>query len=374
MPKSDPNRARNMITGALVADAATMGLHWVYDQDHIRTLAPDAPEFRTPQAQDYAGVPGYFAHGGRESGAQSQYGEQVLVMLRSLISTDGVFEPRHFQSSFSAHFGYGGSYVGYIDHATRETLDNLRRAEDSAMAEARKIPFDGDPGVTTTMVVKALSLLKQGDPDTLRDRFTEAVRITHKEEATLDYGLQVLDAIVAAPPARGAKDVQLPAIAKLPGLVAKLADASDAEFEQQTQLAIRLTNDHDTAVAYGRVAAHMMRAAVRGGQSGDVIVAGRAVAEPQIEADIAKALAMSDKSVEEVTRHFGMACDLSYAIPSVIFNVQTAANYKEAVTRNIYAGGDNCGRSILVGAVMGAVFGTDEGAGIPSNWGKKPPR
>lgn len=73
-----------MILGALVADAASMGLHWVYDQAHIRKLAPEAPEFRTPQAADYEGVKGYFAHPTRTAGDLSQYGEQAVVMHRAL--------------------------------------------------------------------------------------------------------------------------------------------------------------------------------------------------------------------------------------------------------------------------------------------------
>ena len=33
-----------MLWGALVADAAAMGLHWLYDQDRIAEAAGDAPE------------------------------------------------------------------------------------------------------------------------------------------------------------------------------------------------------------------------------------------------------------------------------------------------------------------------------------------
>ena len=40
------DRAKNAILGALVADAASMGLHWLYSQQRLSELALSAPEFR----------------------------------------------------------------------------------------------------------------------------------------------------------------------------------------------------------------------------------------------------------------------------------------------------------------------------------------
>lgn len=150
-------RAKDLILGTLVADAAAMGLHWIYDQNHIRKLAPAEPEFREPLADNYAGIPGYFAHAGRQAGDPSHYGEQALIMLRSLTANNGRYDVNHYSRLFRTYFGYGGAYVGYIDNSTRETLDNFRRAEDQALSRAKAIPFDGDEMVTVAMVVKALA-------------------------------------------------------------------------------------------------------------------------------------------------------------------------------------------------------------------------
>ena len=49
---STTDRARAAMMGAAVADAATMGFHWLYDQERIAELAGDAPEFRAPNAAD----------------------------------------------------------------------------------------------------------------------------------------------------------------------------------------------------------------------------------------------------------------------------------------------------------------------------------
>jgi hypothetical protein len=83
-------RARNMVLGALVADAAAMGTHWIYDRDHIRKIASETPEFVTPDAAHYDGVPAFFAHSNRQTGDQSQYGEQLIVMLKALATNSVV--------------------------------------------------------------------------------------------------------------------------------------------------------------------------------------------------------------------------------------------------------------------------------------------
>ena len=104
MDRLTKNRAKACILGALVADAATMGLHWVYSQKRILEVAPEAPEFRTPDEADYAGGVGYFAHAGKVAGDFSHYGEQMLVMLESLLESGGSLDEA-YQVDQSAYSG-----------------------------------------------------------------------------------------------------------------------------------------------------------------------------------------------------------------------------------------------------------------------------
>jgi len=195
MSENTKTRAKNLIWGALVADAAAMGLHWIYDQDHIQKIAPSNPEFRKPNVANYEGVPAFFAHGSRAAGEQSQYGEQALVMLRSLTATSGQFDIEHYSQSFRNHFGYGGNYVGYIDHATRETLNNFIRAEDEAKARAKTVPFTGEESITSFLTGKALAITNQYSPDSVNRKFEEAVRIKHNDDSIVEYGLKILEQI-----------------------------------------------------------------------------------------------------------------------------------------------------------------------------------
>lgn len=57
-------RAFYAVVGALVGDAASMGLHWLYDQERILHVAGFEPEFRSPNQFDYQDK-GYFAHQGK---------------------------------------------------------------------------------------------------------------------------------------------------------------------------------------------------------------------------------------------------------------------------------------------------------------------
>ena len=363
-------RARNLVLGALVADAAAMGLHWLYDQERIAEVAPEAPEFVGPDPKHFENVPAFFAHAGRQAGAQSQYGEQVLVMARALAENNSAYDASVYANEFRAHFGYGGKYVGYIDNATRSTLDNLRRSEDEMRIKVNEIPFNGDPRLGLAMVNKANFAIRHNQGDAVRINFEKAIRIMADDDAVVAYGFQVLDMVADMPPVYGAVDQQLPAIAKLPALVgAQTVAAVDRDaLMLSVESAVRITNDHPQSVAYGVVSANMMRAAINGADMAQVIAAGRAIANPEIDAELTKALSMIDQANTKVTQHFGMACDLKSGVPSAVHNLATTSDYTTAIRNNIYAGGDNCGRAILVGALAGAVYGVGRDSGIPQTW------
>lgn len=364
-------RCRDMILGALVADAAALGTHWIYDQEHIRALAPEAPEFLHPQAKNYEGVMGFFAHPDKDIGAGSQYGTQATVMLRALTAENGVYKAATFAEMFRAHFGYGGAYVGYIDHATRDTLDNFTRYEDAARACAAQVPFNGDPKVTKAVVALALPLIARHSGEALEETFNAALRTRYEDPEIVAHGQNLLHALATVPRPTGAHDLQLPAIAKLPPLVAMLATQGHVEgdaFAVPIASAIKITSDHPTAGSFGQASAQMMLGAARTGTVQGALDAAQTGASGEAAELIGQALEMRAQDNAAVTKHFGMACDLPFGVPSAAHNIATATSYRDAVRRNIYGGGDTCGRAMLVGAVMGAVHGIGGDQGIPTDW------
>ena len=232
-------------------------------------------------------------------GAASQYGAQMMVMARSLARM-GTYDADDYAAEFRATFGYGGTWVGYIDRPTRATLDAM------TAAEAAERPLTGC----------------------------------------------------------GADDAQLPAVSKLPPLVARHHD--DARLAEMIESAVRVTNNRDDSVAWGHAVAAMIRAAVQGATPEDAVTAARG-ADAMIDNQIELALAMRAKTPSEVATAIALHCQLEVAFPVLCHSIATATDYQSAVRANILAGGDNCGRAVPIGAVIGACFaGTDKG--IPTDW------
>ena len=91
-------RGTAAIIGAAVADAASLGLHWVYNLKDVEK-AINGPygsggEFLFPPVASY--------HKLRTSGQCTMYGEGLLCMSRSLVSTKGVFSSSNFINEWKA--------------------------------------------------------------------------------------------------------------------------------------------------------------------------------------------------------------------------------------------------------------------------------
>lgn len=359
------NRAKACILGALVADAATMGLHWLYSQKRILEVAPQAPEFRAPEEGDYAGDVGYFAHSGKTPGDFSHYGEQMLAMLESLQKTGGSYSKASYQEAFRERFGYGGTFVGYIDRPTRQTLDRIYADENAALNAVNAIPFEGAAREKQGMLTKVLAAAKVLDGEPLRARVKTYADGTSDPGACLDYGLALTEALSGSDTFPGADDEQLPAVSKLPPLVA--CGAGSDSLIELCESAIRVTNNAPRALTYGRVCTAMLAAAVLGRSRGAILDAGLQAAEGEARERVERALAM-DACASEAARAFGLHCDLGAGVPSLIQNFMHAPSYEVAIRRNIYAGGDNCGRAIILGGVAGALFGMGGENGVPADW------
>jgi len=62
------------ILGGLVADSASLGLHWLYDPNRIAEIEKESEiTFRQPNENDYVNVSGFFAHGTKIAGDSSGY-------------------------------------------------------------------------------------------------------------------------------------------------------------------------------------------------------------------------------------------------------------------------------------------------------------
>lgn len=303
------------LVGALVADAAGVGFEWLYDQARIsKIVGKGEAVFHVPNNKDYLGVSGYYVMEGRKPGDISLYGIHLAAGIDAVAaSPDRQFIPAEYLKAFSERFGYGGSYVGYVDKAAKLTLNNI--------------------------VLKEAGFLKVSDEEV------------------------------------GADDPQATAFAKLPALlVSKNGSGGGMSFAGEVVTAIKLTNNNDLAVGTGIVMAGMLRAARSGDTLANVIIAGGNVAEnvggkvqelyEEAISDASRAMSQQDYATKK-----GLSCALTSSFPVCVHAIAKAqkSSFKDVINNNVLAGGDCCGRALIIGAILGAVFGLDA---IPKEWQK----
>ncbi|GMQ48863.1 hypothetical protein VB10N_38620 [Vibrio sp. 10N] len=181
---SENNRALNSVIGALVADAASMGFHWLYDQVAIKTLSNGTPEFHAPNAKDYIDK-GYYAHEGKKPGDYSQYGVQMIAMLDA-IAKHGQYDEAKYIQAFREWFDMGGKWRGYIDKPTKLTLLTAHALE----AEDKPLSNLGADDTQNPAVSKLPPLLAVHHNDKNLNQLVEsAVRVTNNNDTAVAYAL-----------------------------------------------------------------------------------------------------------------------------------------------------------------------------------------
>lgn len=104
------------VLASFLGDAHALTAHWIYDTAKIGTLLGPTHGLENPKAE----AAGY--HPGRAAGDFTHYGDQAMVLLRS-IAAKGAYSPDDFASRWRALWE---GYTGYVDKATRETLANIK--------------------------------------------------------------------------------------------------------------------------------------------------------------------------------------------------------------------------------------------------------
>ncbi len=141
---------------ALVADAFSLGAHWVYDQEEIAAaFTQGIREFPDPMT-DY--------HKGKRAGDFTHYGDQTVMLKESLEKRDG-FNAEGWREDWLAGMR---DFKGYVDGATKETLrteGNVASASSDLGGAARIAPIlDLDlPLGKAIEAARAQSRLTHGD-------------------------------------------------------------------------------------------------------------------------------------------------------------------------------------------------------------------
>jgi ADP-ribosyl-[dinitrogen reductase] hydrolase len=295
------DRLRGAIWGQFAGDAASLGTHWIYDLAEQKTLYPEGVHgFEAPRQGHY--------HFGKNPGDQTHYGDGALVFLESLAG-EGRFNPRAFGRKFIEFFR-PSVYSGYIDKATKSTVDNFDQF-------ARTNPVD-------------------------------------------KFDFQ-----------QGADDDQLATASRLAALIVRYKnDPNLLELVQQTT---RVCQNNDATVAYMRFNALLLSQLLDGvdvqpalAHAEDAIVRIEPEFGQEIRMQVEKAKELAAKEVTDATLEFGQACPLPQSFPSSVHALlKHPDNFEAAILAVLRAGGDSAGRAAMVGAWLGAHLGLNA---IPKSW------
>ena len=291
--------------GVFVADAAALALHWLYDAERLAEIAKDVDDvaFLTPDPELFKKASGEYSgfyHPGKTTGDLSHYGTYLKVALGSLAATGGKPDAADLQKRFASHFGPGGAYTGYIDHATSATLANIAQAGDEP------------------------------------------------------------------PLASGPDDDQIPALGSVAAIAA--ADPTPETLSKRIEPMVRVTSTNVFAGEAAKAAGHVVAALINGATMADALQAGRDVTGDELGARLDQAMAFPDGDIEAAAAEFGRPCPVINSLPLSYVILKQAGSFAEGVRANTRAGGDNCGRALIVGAALGARFGFDGETGIPLDW------
>lgn len=159
----------NIVLGSLIGDALALGPHWIYDPCVIRNRFGRVLTYQAPLTP---------YHVGKSAGDVTHYGDQVLVLLRS-ISEAGRFDAALFASRWRAYWEDPDNH-SYRDGATRSTLAHLQAGAENTAAASTSQDIAGAARVAP------LFLLKWNDDNALVAAARAQTSFTHGEPAVVE--------------------------------------------------------------------------------------------------------------------------------------------------------------------------------------------
>jgi ADP-ribosylglycohydrolase len=106
-------KPKAMVLSSFAADSLALGVHWIYNTRVIDKKFGRVEHFLKPERPTY--------HPTKERGEFTHYGDQTLILLESVAECNG-FNLADFSERWQSLFA---NYAGYVDGATKATLENL---------------------------------------------------------------------------------------------------------------------------------------------------------------------------------------------------------------------------------------------------------
>ena len=108
---------KGLLLGSILADAFSLGAHWIYDCDKIKQHFGEYDRLYDPLPDSF--------HTNRKKGEHTHYGDQTLLLLEFL-AEKGSFNKGDFQNFWAERMVH---YDGYIDQATKDSLSAIKEGK-----------------------------------------------------------------------------------------------------------------------------------------------------------------------------------------------------------------------------------------------------
>jgi ADP-ribosylglycohydrolase len=115
-------KPKAMVLASFAADSLALGVHWIYNTRVIDKKFGRVDHFIKPERPTY--------HPTRNRGEFTHYGDQSLLLLESVAKCQG-FDLTDFSERWQKLFD---NYDGYVDGATKATLENLASGKSPTQA------------------------------------------------------------------------------------------------------------------------------------------------------------------------------------------------------------------------------------------------
>ena len=189
-------------------------------------------------------------------------------------------------------------------------------------------------------------------------------------------------------PHTGAGDTETNAVAHVLPIVVMRAGRSN--FLRDAELAIRVVQDNDDAVAFGMTFARILEAVILGSSIGDAIddvaalLGGNGTGNTNdrfFSHGLKKMREWEARPPFDVTLELGQACDFPFHVftaPQLLLNgvsnsSTTPLTFVNAIRETIKIGGENANRGTFIGSILAAAAGSVD-ASIPADWQRRTTR
>jgi ADP-ribosylglycohydrolase len=162
------DKARAMVLASFAADALSLGVHWIYNTNVIDKKWGRVENYIKPERPTY--------HATKDLGGFTHYGDQTLVLLKSIAENSG-FDLHHFIQLWRNFFE---SYDGYFDGATKDTLENFSAGKDVSGAGSESDDLAGAARIAP------LAFCYRDDLNKLIETARAQTAVTHNNQEVIE--------------------------------------------------------------------------------------------------------------------------------------------------------------------------------------------